>query len=77
MLGALREAGGCEGRVGSAGAASLGLTAFGFMGNRSEWKLSTDALTAGLSNKEGRCLLLFFLLRLELQVGYGKAWPRN
>lgn len=76
MLGALREAGGCEGRVGSAGAASLGLTALGFTGKGSEWELSTAALTAGLSNKEGRCLLLFFL-RLELQVGYGKAWPRN
>ena len=54
-----RERGG-ECRVGSAGAASLGLTALGFMGNRSEWKLSTDVLTAGLSSKEGRCLLLFF-----------------
>lgn len=70
------RAGRPECRVGSARAASLGLTALGFMGNRSEWKLSTDVLTAGLSSKEGRCLLLFFL-DLELQVGYFKAWPRN
>jgi len=76
-LAVLRGAGGCGCRVGSAGAASPGLAASRFTGNSSEWKLSTDVLTAGLSSKAGRCLLLFFFLGLELQVGYSKAWPRN